>query len=147
MYWWFSCDVTWPQNPLNSSFRYHFFDSRNGYSSVMLPIFSFLVIILVKYVYSSCNSKISIFPKLKSFVWGGHVGWHVQNVTQHGCPIQNCYNLELQLLRQNYDCKTKNWRWLKWPTCIHFWSQKSGISAMYQGILWWHEVTWKPRIV
>ena len=35
--------------PLNS--RYHFFDSRNGYSSVMLvklPIFGFLVIILAK---------------------------------------------------------------------------------------------------
>ena len=44
--------------------------------------------------------------------WGGHDGW-----IQHGHPIQNSLWIlpnteifELQLLRQNYDRKTKNWQ-------------------------------------
>ena len=46
----FQQDVTWPQIPLNS--RYHFFDSRNGYSSVTLvtlPIFGFLVMRVIQH--------------------------------------------------------------------------------------------------
>ena len=71
IYSWFSCDVMSPQKPLNS--RYHFFDSRNGYSSVMLvklPIFGFLVI-------SSCNSKVSIFQKFITEFCMGRRCWMV----------------------------------------------------------------------
>ena len=35
--------------------------------------------------------------------------------------------------------------WPTWPSFIYFWSQKKW-HLLFKTILWWRDVTWKPRI-
>ena len=94
--------------PLNS--RCHLFDSRNGYSSVMLvklPIFGFLVI-------SSCNSKVSIFPKFITEFCMGRPCWMVCHPTW---PPHTKLSSILEILKfwitatsPKLWLKTKNWQ-------------------------------------
>ena len=70
-YWWFSPRSRDHKIPLNN--RYHLFDSRNGYSSVISQVANFW--------FSSHNcGEVAVIQKLKR-------GWF-----QHGRPIQNSYN-------------------------------------------------------
>ena len=115
--------------PLNS--RYHSFDSRNGYSSVLLvkmPICGFLVILLVKYL----QFKNFNIPKLKGT-------WHV---VQH--DPNNFGNIEifqLQLFAKIMTRKPKIGNLT--DTCmteLYPFQESTKWYLLFKGILWSHDL-------
>ena len=117
-YWWFLCDVTSLQNSLNS--RYYFLDSRNGYSTVKLPIFG-----EGKFCFKISKTKESLYEVACHLTWLPHT------------------KLLKILTFFNYSYFTKIVTRKPKIGYFHFWSQKKWY-LLFKGFLWWCDVTWKP---
>ena len=133
VYWWFSPRGRRDHKILLNS-RYHYFDSRNGYSSV-------IIVTLLIFFFSSPKLYGLSSPKLYAMS------------SNMAAPYKAFYNWKY------WNCwiiatSSKSWLenqklaiWLNWLSCVHFWSQKSGICYLRGFVVTWRHMKTKNNRV